>query len=286
MKINTAECFCFSVEESFAALIGIIFVYEAFDKMIDINRQRPVQLHTNAILPPNCTCITQNGTANWKSTITINVRARSNHDPSSRFLCLGLHQEPCVSIRWDAMWRFQCENLHPGRFLLLHPSLLFHVHPGVHVEKLQIQPIPAHDRSYCALMRQAARQHVSLQIRSKVSDFGVVLAIFANVTFDYMVGLDTPKLIVPRKFATTKEGRGWVINPFAKNPPHMWFAAILPALLATILIFMDQQITAVIVNRKENKLKVGENDFVPHPRQRERETFLASRKETAITWIC
>lgn len=33
-------------------------------------------------------------------------------------------------------------------------------------------------------------------------------------------------------------------------------AASIPALLCTILIFMDQQITAVIVNRKENKLKV------------------------------
>ena len=29
------------------------------------------------------------------------------------------------------------------------------------------------------------------------------------------------------------------------------------ALLATILIFMDQQITAVIVNRRENKLRKG-----------------------------
>jgi hypothetical protein len=89
-----------------------------------------------------------------------------------------------------------------------------------------------------------------------VSDFGVVLAIFINVYIDYLFGLDTPKLTVPRKFATTKEGRGWVINPFAKNPPYMWVAALLPALLATILIFMDQQITAVIINRKENKLKV------------------------------
>jgi len=90
-----------------------------------------------------------------------------------------------------------------------------------------------------------------------VSDFGVVLAIFINVLFDYLMGLDTPKLTVPQKFETTKQGRGWVINPFGKNPPIMWFAALLPALLATILIFMDQQITAVIVNRKENKLKVN-----------------------------
>lgn len=36
----------------------------------------------------------------------------------------------------------------------------------------------------------------------------------------------------------------------------MYPASILPALLVTILIFMDQQITAVIVNRKENKLRV------------------------------
>ena len=85
----------------------------------------------------------------------------------------------------------------------------------------------------------------------------MVLAIFINVFLDYSMGLDTPKLIVPRKFATTKENRGWIIHPFAKNPMYMWFAALLPALLATILIFMDQQITAVIVNRKENKLKVN-----------------------------
>ena len=35
------------------------------------------------------------------------------------------------------------------------------------------------------------------------------------------------------------------------------FAAAIPAILALVLIFMDQQITAVIVNRKENKLVVS-----------------------------
>lgn len=44
--------------------------------------------------------------------------------------------------------------------------------------------------------------------------------------------------------------------PFGKNPWWVYLASILPALLVTILIFMDQQITAVIVNRKENKLRV------------------------------
>jgi len=39
---------------------------------------------------------------------------------------------------------------------------------------------------------------------------------------------------------------------------HWWLVivAFVPALLATILVFLDQQITAVIVNRSEHKLKV------------------------------
>ena len=49
--------------------------------------------------------------------------------------------------------------------------------------------------------------------------------------------------------------RGWLVNPF-DIPLWVIPATILPAMLATILIFMDQQITAVIVNRKENKLRV------------------------------
>ena len=54
----------------------------------------------------------------------------------------------------------------------------------------------------------------------------------------------------------TSAERSWLVNPL--DIRWYWiFAAFLPALLATILIFMDQQITAVIVNRKENKLVVS-----------------------------
>lgn len=73
---------------------------------------------------------------------------------------------------------------------------------------------------------------------------------------DMIMGLDTPKLEVPEKFEPTLPARGWMINPFGGNPAWTLFVAPLPALLACILIFMDQQITAVIINRKEHKLKV------------------------------
>ena len=53
-----------------------------------------------------------------------------------------------------------------------------------------------------------------------------------------------------------------MIDPFDGNPWWSALVALAPALLATILIFMDQQITAVIVNRKENKLKVNETKMI------------------------
>lgn len=38
--------------------------------------------------------------------------------------------------------------------------------------------------------------------------------------------------------------------------------AILPAIFYTILIVMDQQITAVIINRKDNKLRVSPKNII------------------------
>lgn len=67
---------------------------------------------------------------------------------------------------------------------------------------------------------------------------------------------------VPSEFKPTLDGRGWIIAPFNNNPIWTAVLAVFPALLGTILIFMDQQITAVIVNRKENKLKVGNELYV------------------------
>lgn len=51
--------------------------------------------------------------------------------------------------------------------------------------------------------------------------------------------------------------KSFLLEPLGNNLP-LWapIAAVIPALLATGLLFMDQQITALVVNRKDNKLKV------------------------------
>ena len=57
---------------------------------------------------------------------------------------------------------------------------------------------------------------------------------------------------------TRSDVRDWWIPMFDdKSPWWVYILASIPALLLTILLFMDQQITSVIVNRKEHKLKVS-----------------------------
>ncbi|KAM9823472.1 electrogenic sodium bicarbonate cotransporter 4 isoform 1-T2 [Syngnathus typhle] len=95
------------------------------------------------------------------------------------------------------------------------------------------------------------------KLRKLISDFSIFMSIMTFVGLDMLIGLQTPKLIVPTEFKPTRPGRGWLVLPFGKNPWWVYLGSFVPALLVTILIFMDQQISAVIVNRKENKLKKG-----------------------------
>ncbi|KAH3708271.1 hypothetical protein DPMN_067718 [Dreissena polymorpha] len=65
------------------------------------------------------------------------------------------------------------------------------------------------------------------------------------------------------ELSSCETGRGWFIQPFhEKNPKWLCVAAIIPALLATILLFMDQQITAVIIIRRKNKLKKWRDEIL------------------------
>ncbi|XP_049318357.1 electroneutral sodium bicarbonate exchanger 1 isoform X3 [Bactrocera dorsalis] len=95
-------------------------------------------------------------------------------------------------------------------------------------------------------------------VRQYISDFAVIIAILSMSILDFIMNIPTPKLDVPHEFKPTLSSRGWLVPLFSTNNP--WWSplvAIFPAMLGTILIFMDQQITSVIINRKENKLKKG-----------------------------
>ncbi|KAG7231197.1 hypothetical protein INR49_012028, partial [Caranx melampygus] len=100
------------------------------------------------------------------------------------------------------------------------------------------------------------------RLRRVIGDFGVPIAILIMVLVDY--GIDdtyTQKLSVPSGFSVTSpDKRGWIINPLGSDgqfPIWMMFACCLPALLVFILIFMETQITTLIVSKKERMLVKG-----------------------------
>lgn len=94
------------------------------------------------------------------------------------------------------------------------------------------------------------------KLRRTISDFSVIISLVAMTVLDYNMGVNTLKLNVPDSVEPTLQGRPWLVDFFGSNPWWTVFLAIPPAIFASILIFMDQQITVVIVNRKEHKLKV------------------------------
>uniref|UniRef100_A0A3B3CQ50 Anion exchange protein n=1 Tax=Oryzias melastigma TaxID=30732 RepID=A0A3B3CQ50_ORYME len=100
------------------------------------------------------------------------------------------------------------------------------------------------------------------RIRRVIGDFGVPIAILIMVLVDYSVeDTYTQKLNVPSGLSvSTPEKRGWFISPLGSDgqfPVWMMGASILPAILVFILVFMESQITALIVSKKERMLVKG-----------------------------
>lgn len=100
------------------------------------------------------------------------------------------------------------------------------------------------------------------RFRRIIGDFGVPIAILIMVLVDSSISdTYTQKLSVPNGFnVTSPEKRGWLISPLGSDglfPIWMMFACVLPALLVFILIFMETQITTLIVSKKERMLVKG-----------------------------
>uniref|UniRef100_A0A8C2FSA4 Anion exchange protein n=1 Tax=Cyprinus carpio TaxID=7962 RepID=A0A8C2FSA4_CYPCA len=100
------------------------------------------------------------------------------------------------------------------------------------------------------------------RLRRAIGDFGVPIAISTMVLLDYSIkDTYTQKLSVPDGFSVTSpDKRGWLIHPLGSDgqfPIWMMVASILPALLVYILIFMETQITTLIVSKKDRMLVKG-----------------------------
>uniref|UniRef100_A0A3Q1JRU2 Anion exchange protein n=1 Tax=Anabas testudineus TaxID=64144 RepID=A0A3Q1JRU2_ANATE len=99
-------------------------------------------------------------------------------------------------------------------------------------------------------------------IRRLIGDFGVPIAIFFMIAVDISIeDAYTQKLLVPKGVEVSNpKARGWIINPMGEKKPFpgwMMGACCVPALLVFILIFLESQITTLIVSKPERKMVKG-----------------------------
>ncbi|NXW52245.1 S4A8 protein, partial [Nyctiprogne leucopyga] len=233
-------------EEAFASLICIIFIYEALEKLSHLRETYPVHMHSKldflTIYYCKCEAPTHptNDTLRFWESKKINVSA----------------------IAWEKLTVTECRYLH-GEFQgpacglngPYAPNVLFWCCILFFSTFVLSSLLKRFKTSRYFPTRVAPA--LLPQVRSTVSDFAVFLTIVIMVLIDFLIGIPSPKLHVPHMFKPTRDDRGWFINPIGPNPWWTVVAAIIPALLCTILIFMDQQISSVIVNRKEHRLKKG-----------------------------
>ncbi|XP_072180717.1 electroneutral sodium bicarbonate exchanger 1-like isoform X2 [Diadema setosum] len=213
------------IEESFSSLISFIFIYESIHKLFKIYKHYPVNRYPHENDTYECYCNSSIGLYSY---------------PLEDF---GEEEteEDCASMNGTLVGNY-CGKHVPVSDVFLMSFILM---------------IGTFTIAYSLKEFKTTRYFPNI-VRTTVSDFAVLFAVVIMMGVDRLFGVDTPKLVVPAEFKpTSDERKGWIIPPFNGNPWWTALLSILPALLATILIFMDQQITAVIVNRKENKFKKG-----------------------------
>ncbi|NXO02275.1 S4A10 protein, partial [Rhinopomastus cyanomelas] len=225
-------------EEAFAALICIIFIYEALEKLFHLGEVYAFNMHNDLdkLTSYSCVCAEPQKPSN----ATLDLWSSMN--------------KSAETIAWSNLTVSECLGFH-GVFR--GPACGHH---GPYIPDVLFWSVILFFTTFflSSFLKQfKTKRYFPTKVRSTISDFAVFLTIVIMVLIDYLVGVPSPKLHVPEKFEPTRKDRGWFIDPLGSNPWWTLLIAAIPALLCTILIFMDQQITAVIINRKEHKLKKG-----------------------------
>ena len=221
-------------EENFALLIAVIFIKSAIEKVIGLQSDFPLK-------PEQCdVCIPQN------TTLDTPIGYNFTMDTSEPF---GYNFTMDTSDVFGYN-RYKCE--------FEANSSIINGTKCIYKENVFLTSILLFIGTFTITMFLKGFRSSNFfpaKIRSFLSDFAVIIAMVVMTGIDIYMEVETPKLKVPATFSPTLQ-RSWLINPLGSNPWWSCLFAILPAMLATILVFMDQQITVVIVNRKEHLLKV------------------------------
>ncbi|XP_006797407.1 electrogenic sodium bicarbonate cotransporter 4 [Neolamprologus brichardi] len=226
-------------EEGFSSLISFIFISDAIKKMVGAFKYYPINrgFKPDYITAYKCECIAPD----QAPALGLNASAPLADDNMTLLFNL-------TDLDWSQLSKKECVKY--GGMLVGNSCK--------YVPDLALMSFILFFGTYSmtvSLKKFKFSRYFPTKLRTLISDFAIIISILVFCGLDCLLALDTPKLHVPTELKPTRSDRGWLVMPFGKNPWWWCVASFVPALLVTILIFMDQQISAVIVNRKENKLK-------------------------------
>uniref|UniRef100_A0A3B1K6Z8 Anion exchange protein n=1 Tax=Astyanax mexicanus TaxID=7994 RepID=A0A3B1K6Z8_ASTMX len=230
-------------EEGFSSLISFIFISDAIKKMVSSFQYYPINMNykPDYITTYKCECLA----ADQVSPMIFNSSAQLPQDNLTDYSLYNF-----TGLDWSQLSKKECLKLGGS---LVGKSCKY-------VPDLALLSFILFFGTYSmtiSLKKFKSSRYFPTKCRTLIADFAIIISILVFCGLDYLMSLDTPKLHVPTEIKPTRLDRAWVVMPVGKNPWWMYVASFVPALLVTILIFMDQQISAVIVNRNENKLKKG-----------------------------
>ncbi|VDP09790.1 unnamed protein product, partial [Soboliphyme baturini] len=221
-------------EETFATLIAVVFIVESFEAMAQIGQKTPFTRNYEALLADPCVC----------NVITNETFAVYKNFTSTE----------CEKMN-GTLSGLQC-NFKPDVFsfsiVLFCGGFLF----SFWLDKFKDS------------------RFFTNRIREMISDFSLLLSIFIMTLINYLVALPIPSLTVPTEFKVSSFAfmfhtilqtfilqptfdRSWIVNPLHIGHWSEPLIIFFPALLLVVLIVMDQHVTTVMLNRKENQLRKG-----------------------------
>ncbi|XP_017040442.2 anion exchange protein 3 isoform X1 [Drosophila ficusphila] len=213
-------------QEIFSALITLIYIVETFMKLISIYKQNPLLSDYN--LPPP-TLVAHDHAANESLFNATTVSPANITEMVLNISTTAMPMGPPPLPKNQPNTALFCTILTLATFVVAYYLKLF--------------------RNSHFLGRNARRA---------LGDFGVPISIAIFVLVDYLVpAVYTEKLVVPEGLSPSDPlKRGWYIG-FDTSSTWIPFACVVPALLVYILIFMESQISELIVDKPDRGLKKG-----------------------------
>ncbi|XP_015585826.1 band 3 anion transport protein isoform X2 [Cephus cinctus] len=214
-------------EEIFTGLISLLYIVETFIKLVNYFKRHPL-LHQYCFAPllndtttPTPYNVTELVIASDMGNSTVDSMEYNHLIPSSD--PAGFINQPNTAL--------MCTILCLGTFL------------GAY---------------YLRIFRNS--HYLGRSARRAFGDFGVPISIVLFAIIDYFANVETEKLQVPDGLVPSDHTRSWFVSPAGKEkaiPLWMALACCVPAFLVYILVFMETQISELIIDKKERKLRKG-----------------------------